>query len=226
MTGNVLDRPVWYALTGRQAALAVGGPEAWRIDARYGPFAAARPEAPEALAGLFGDGDDAVWLVEPQEWAAPRGTRLVRTAHVLQMLADKEGPLAEVDPDVVVLGPDDVPQMSALAYATVPGPWGPSTHLYGTFFGIKDQGRLIAMAGERLRPAPGLGEVSGVCTDPAWRGRGLAPRLIRAVMAGLRARGDAPFLHSYSGNAAAIRLYESLGFRARAELTVTVLAKA
>jgi ribosomal protein S18 acetylase RimI-like enzyme len=223
---SALDRPVWNALTGRQADLAVGSPAAWRIDPGYGPFAAARPNAPEALAGLLRDGDDVIWLVEPQEWAAPVGTRLVRTAHVLQMVADATGADYESDPAIVALGPDDVPEMAALAHATAPGPWGPSTQHYGSFFGIKDHGRLIAMAGERLRPAPGLGEVSGVCTDPAWRGRGLAPRLIRAVMAGLRARGDTPFLHSYSGNAAAIRLYESLGFRARAELTVTVLAKA
>lgn len=226
MSGNPLDRPVWHALTGRQARLAVGSAAAWRIDPAYGPFAAARPETPEALAGLLGHGDDTIWLVEPQAWAAPRGTRVVRTAHVLQMVAGADDPAADPDADIVVLGPADAEEMAALARATAPGPWGPLTWRYGTFLGIRNEGRLIAMAGERLRPAPGLGEVSGVCTDADWRGRGLAQRLIRAVMAGLRAQGDTPFLHSYSGNAAAIRLYESLGFAARAELTVTVLARA
>ena len=82
------------------------------------------------------------------------------------------------------------------------------------------------MAGERMRPALGLAEVSAVGTAPDRQGRGLAGRLIRRVMAGFAARGDTPFLHSYAYNTHAIRLYESLGFRARRELVVTVLGRA
>jgi len=119
-----------------------------------------------------------------------------------------------------------VPAMTALAVATRPGPWGPSTWRFGPIFGIRREGRLIAMAGERLRPVAGLVEVSGVCTDPAWRGQGLAGRLIRHVMAGHRARGMASFLHSYADNAGAIALYHSLGFDVRRERVVTIIGKA
>ncbi|MEJ2409912.1 MAG: GNAT family N-acetyltransferase, partial [Novosphingobium sp.] len=86
--------------------------------------------------------------------------------------------------------------------------------------------RLAAMAGERMRPAPGFAEVSGVCTGPEHRGQGMAAALIRRVMADFTARGDTPFLHSYAANEGAIRLYRSLGFEIRSEMVAMVLERA
>jgi predicted GNAT family acetyltransferase len=87
----------------------------------------------------------------------------------------------------------------------------------GTYLGIRREGRLIAMAGERLHP-PGWTEISAVCTDAAFRGQGLATRLVHAVSHGIVERGETPFLHASAANVSAIRLYESLGFRLRREL--------
>lgn len=224
-----LDRPVWNMLTGRQAGLARGDARALRIDPGYGPFAAARDASAEAQTGLGAllEGDrDVLWLVEPKEWPVPPGARIVRTAPLLQMVAEAPVPPQPGDVEAVVLGEDDAAEMAALAYATEPGPWGELTRHYGTFHGIRRQGRLVAMAGERMRPGERLAEVSGVCTLPDYRGQGLAAGLIRTVMAGLVARGDTPFLHSYAGNISAIRLYQSLGFSPRREMVVTVLARA
>lgn len=221
-----LDRPVWNALHGRQSALALHSGTAVRIDPAYGPFAAAAPDGEAELAGLLRDPDDEIWLVEREAVLPPVGTRLLRDAPLLQMIADD--PVAEPpsDPRIVPLGEQDVAEMTALALATQPGPWAPHTWRYGQFYGIRVDGRLAAMAGERMRPAPGLAEVSGVCTWPEFRGQGMAARLIGHVMAGLRARGDVPFLHSYAGNAAAIKLYRTLGFRPRATMVATILGKA
>jgi predicted GNAT family acetyltransferase len=142
------------------------------------------------------------------------------------MIAD--GPVAAyvADPEIEALVEADAAEMAARADLTEPGPWRPLTHRYGTFYGIRREGRLVAMAGERMRPAPAIAEVSAVCTLPDYRGQGLAARLIRHVVAGFAARGDTPFLHSYAYNAHAIRLYESLGFRARSAMMVTVLGRA
>jgi ribosomal protein S18 acetylase RimI-like enzyme len=118
------------------------------------------------------------------------------------------------DPEAVPLGPADVPQMLALVQRTEPGPFLPRTVEMGTYLGIRRDGVLVAMAGERLHP-PGWTEISAVCTDEAWRGQGLATRLVRAVGAGIRARGEVPFLHAVADNTTAIRLYEQLGFRLR-----------
>ena len=81
---------------------------------------------------------------------------------------------------------------------------------------------LIAMAGERLRLS-GWTEISAVCTDPAHRGRGLATRLVRAVAAGIRERGETPFLHAAADNASAIRPYESSGFTVRRRSTIRLV---
>lgn len=223
-----LDRPVWNMLAGPMTSLAQGDDAARRIDPGYGPFAAARdasPEAQQALAMLLRGPDDEVWVVEREAWPAPTGTRVTRTAELVQMVA--EGPSAVASDDTIErLTEADVDAMTALALATKPGPWGPITHRYGPFYGIRDGAKLAAMAGERMRPAPGFAEVSGVCTWPEYRGRGYAARLMQRVMAGFAERGDTPFLHSYAANSGAIALYERLGFAIRARMTVTILAQA
>lgn len=220
---EVLDRPVWHSLGGPQKVLDIGHGEVRRLDPAYGPFAAALPGQehclPEHLAGAE------IWLVEPEAVAAPSGLHVLKVAPLLQMIAD--GPIEPYDdPEIIQLGKTDAAEMAELALATEPGPWAAQTWRYGQFYGIRINGRLAAMAGERMRPAANLAEVSGVCTWPEFRGRGLAARLIRKVMAGMAARDEVPYLHSYASNAAAIRLYESLGFRARRPMVATLLGPA
>lgn len=224
---DCLDRPVWKMLIGPQAQLTLGNQLARRIDPGFGPFAAARDKTPEslaALASLIAPGEQ-VWLVEPEEWPVPEGLTLLHIAPLLQMVAERPMPVQPEDAEVEQLDEADATAMTELALATKPGPWGEKTRLYGQFFGIRRDGRLAAMAGERMRPAPGLAELSAVCTWPDYRGQGLAGKLIRRVMAGFAAKGQVPFLHSYAGNAKAIALYESLGFTARREMVVTVLGR-
>ena len=139
---------------------------------------------------------------------------------------------AEPAPEAVRLGLDDVPEILDLVARTGPGPFLKRTVELGTYLGIRDRGRLIAMAGERsemgVPPAggwgrihpPGWTEISAVCTDPDHRGRGLATRLVRAVAAGIRERGETPFLHAAADNTTAIRLYESIGFTLRRRSTI------
>jgi ribosomal protein S18 acetylase RimI-like enzyme len=222
-----LERPVWSLLNGPQAHLATVSGQAARIDPRYGPFAAAADQGIAAqadLAGLVRSSDDQLWLVEAEQWPAPPGTQIARIAPLIQMVAEGEGETNVTDPEIVPLGLAHVEAMTELALATEPGPWRESTHQYGQFFGIFDGSKLAAMAGERMRPGPGLAEVSGVCTWPEYRGQGMARRLIERVMAAQRARGDTPFLHSYAGNEAAIGLYQRLGFVTARSMVVTVLA--
>ncbi|MEV6631757.1 GNAT family N-acetyltransferase [Actinoplanes sp. NPDC051470] len=126
----------------------------------------------------------------------------------------------EPDPEALLLGPADVPEMLDLVRRTEPGPFLPRTIEMGTYLGLRHGGRLVAMAGERLHP-PGWTEISAVCTDPAFRGRGYATRLVRAVADGIHARGETPFLHASARNLSAIRLYESIGFALRRRVTFT-----
>ncbi|RVU02230.1 GNAT family N-acetyltransferase [Novosphingobium umbonatum] len=225
MTLQALDHPFLAALTGRQAHLARWNADrtACRIAPDYGPFAAALAGQEAALVDLLRDASDEIWLVQAQGLAVPDGLVIKRRADLVQMVARDAPPVVDSG-DMVLLTQEDAPAMAALAHATQPGPWGPKTHLYGAFYGIKQGDRLVAMAGERARPAEGITEVSGVCTDPAYRGRGYARRLICHVMAGLAARGEAAYLHSWASNAGAIALYEQLGFQIRASMVASVLA--
>jgi predicted GNAT family acetyltransferase len=132
------------------------------------------------------------------------------------MVLEEDAPTA-TDPELETLGDADVDAMLALVGRTKPGPFARRTHELGTYLGVYDDlAGLVAMAGERLR-VPGATEISAVCTDPGVRGRGLATRLVLALAAGIRARGELPILHASADNTTAIRLYEQLGFRLRAE---------
>ena len=220
---HVLDRPVWSSLTSGWAAFAEGDGRALRLRRDHGPFgAAADPADADPLAALVPD-DGELWLVERGEAAIPAGTNVARRGLLPQMVMEtftpKHRPLATIE-----LTDADAPEMQALAAATRPGPFAERTHRLGAFVGVRHEGRLVAMAGERMR-TEGFCEVSGVCTDPDFQGRGLAGALMSIVCARILARGQTPFLHSYAHNHAAIGLYESLGFRARAPIRLTVLTR-
>ena len=219
-----LDRPVWSMLTGRQAHLAEGDARAVRIDRGYGVFGVAADTGPEAQAALVPQ-EGELWIVEGDPWPVPDGTREVKRAVLAQMVAEGPPPVARAgEPTILALGEGDAAEMTALADHAKPGPWGPATHRYGPFFGIREEGRLLAMAGQRIL-VPGMAEVSGVATWEDCRGRGHARALIGHVMREMVARGETPFLHSYADNAGAIGLYESLGFRIRRQVHVLVIAK-
>ncbi len=220
-----LDRPVWSTLSTRQRALAVGDDRALRFEPRYNVFGAAADGSAESLAALAQliPADGTLWVVEAQPFVPPPGAVVVKAAVCAQMVAEQPRP---GDPDFAHqdLTDDDAAQMLALATLTEPGPFLEATHRLGAFVGVKQDGRLVAMAGERMRPE-GFTEVSGVCTHPDHRGRGLAGRLMQVVAGRIVARGETPFLHSYASNLGAISLYESLGFAIRREVTATVLAR-
>ena len=220
-----LDRPVWSALTTRQTSLSLGDARALRFAPDYAAFGAAADEEPasqSALAALVPQ-DGELWLVETRAPRAPPGTAAIRSALCWQMTAEALAP-DEPGFEVTPLTDADGPEMLALATLTQPGPFFARTHQLGAFVGVKQDGRLVAMAGERMRPT-GFTEVSGVCTHPDHRGRGYGGGLMRIVVARILARGEMPFLHVYANNAGAIALYHSLGFEFRTEITATILAR-
>jgi ribosomal protein S18 acetylase RimI-like enzyme len=131
---------------------------------------------------------------------------------------------AAVDPGATSLGDDDVPDMLELIAATRPGPFEPRTIEFGGYIGVRREGRLIAMAGERVR-LEGYTEISGVCTDASCRGEGLASALVTILVQRFRDRGDEAFLHTAADNATAIRVYEKLGFELRRFLDVLILGR-
>ncbi len=218
-----LDRPVWNALTTRQMHLALGdAAQAVRFPPDIEPFGATITKSAEHLTalGALVPMDGFVATVERDGVTLPPGFVVVLDEAIHQMTASRIAAPAS-DPAVISLGDADATEMRALAELTQPGPFYARTHTLGDFVGIRENGRLIAMAGERLR-VPGFTEISAVCTHPDARGRGLAAKLMQVVAAKIAARGEELFLHVYPRNRAAIAVYEKLGFRRRADVQFTI----
>jgi len=127
--------------------------------------------------------------------------------------------------DFVELTEADAPEMLALAELTKPGPFLRGTQKLGGYVGIRREGRLVAMAGERMKPE-GFTEVSGVCAHPDFRGQGFAGALSSLVATRILARGEIPFLHAFANNTSALALYRKLGFENRCEVHVKALKRA
>lgn len=208
---HILDNPAWSALTGPQAALAERHGRSARFPADLSMFAALTdptdPDAWHDLGTLLRSGGEA--LIAAPVVTPPPGWTYLGGASGVQLVG--AGLTAGPDPEAVELTGADVPEIINLVERTKPGPFRKRTIELGRYLGIRRDGVLIAMAGERMR-LPGYTEISAVCTDPAFRGAGLASRLIRAVAAGIQARGDVPILHAAAENTGAIGLYEHLGF--------------
>ncbi|HYC97242.1 GNAT family N-acetyltransferase [Brevundimonas sp.] len=218
-----LDRPVWSTLTSRQAHLALGDARALRIDPAHGLFAAAADDSPESTEALgrLNISPNGMGLVETGDMPVPPGAAVRSRAACVQMVATSlngGGKAVDFEP----LGEADAAEMLALATLTAPGPFFEKTHRLGDFISVKQDGRLVAMAGERMKPE-GFTEVSGVCTHPDFRGRGYAGALMRVVTGRILERGEQAFLHAYAAHTATIALYETLGFRVRTPITYTVL---
>jgi GNAT superfamily N-acetyltransferase len=220
----LLDNPVYAALCGAHARFAQVRGRARRYPVDVAPFLAL-PEPPSAQ-----DWRDAAGLVSPGTYAAiryssaelPDAWRAVDTFDLVQMIGER---VTGVDcSEAIPLGVTDVPEMLELVTQTEPGPFLTRTIELGNYLGIRCDGTLVAMAGERFR-LDGWTEISAVCTKPDHRGRGLASRLMGALIAGIQLRSQRAFLHVLSTNTGAIRLYEELGFRVRQTATLTVVTR-
>jgi len=217
-----LDHPIWNALITQQA-LAEGGARARRYPPAIAPFAAMTDMSSEsfaALHALMSPADLAV-LFTPDPVTAPAEFKVLLAKTGEQMIGSPaESPAGATE--VVTLGADDVPAMMELTKLTNPGPFAPRTHELGRFLGIRNDGQLVAMAGERMKPA-NYTEITAVCVHPSCRGRGYAQMLLAAVSRQILARGEIPFLHVFSDNDSAIALYRRQGMEIRRRLHVTVL---
>jgi ribosomal protein S18 acetylase RimI-like enzyme len=210
-----LDNPAWSSLTGAHAHLAEGGDLARRYPADVSPWAAVRtwddPGVWDAIVDLVGPGGE--FPAPPESVELPAGWERGEPFSGVQ-LVETERLHPRPDDEAVLLGAADVPEMLDLVARAQPGPFAPRTHEMGRYVGIRRDGRLAAMAGERLRPA-GWTEISAVATDERYRGQGLASRLVLDVAHHIHRRGARAMLHAAASNTNAIRLYESLGFTLR-----------
>ena len=222
---HALDNVIWQALTTRQAHFAERSGEAARFlhdVTSLTAFEEPTASGYKSLAALVGTGGTAALFLS-EKYEPQAGWTVVAEAPLLQMICENPNGAAPASPDhLIELGPPDSHDMLELTALTKPGPFGKRTHELGFYAGIRVDGRLIAMAGERLK-VPGHTEVSAVCTHPDYTGKGYAGVLMMEIMRSIRERGETPFLHVRQDNTRAIELYKRLGFRERKVLHLAVL---
>jgi ribosomal protein S18 acetylase RimI-like enzyme len=224
VTTQLLDNIVWHTLTGPHAPFAAGQGSARRYAAGFSPILGfeqkSRPDF-GALHEHCAAGEH--FYVEGWRGDIPEGWRLDAEQAMHQMVWDAPLPEPDALPEAVSLSSAHAPAALELATLTRPGPFGPRTTELGDYLGWFDGPRLAAMAGERMC-AGTLREISGVCTHPDFQGRGLARRLMQALLRRQMLRGEQPFLHVMADNVHARALYARMGFRDYCETVVRVVS--
>ena len=223
---ELLGNIAWHSLTGAHAGFAVGRGSVRRYAAGFPPIAAfAEPTRPDfaELALISASGEPL--YVDGWAGAVPDGWVLRAQKTMYRMVWAGEHPAGDEAPEALPLEKRHTPQALELAASTRPGPFGPRSLELGEYFGYFEGDRLIAMAGERMC-APPLREISGVCTHPDARGRGLARRLMMKLVRRLLLRGEQPVLHVMADNTGAYDLYCRLGFRVHSEVPARVISLA
>ncbi len=221
----MLDNPVWNALTTRHAGFALGDGRVKRYPADVAPFlATAGTEAvvDDESADLATPGETLYMMAAAP--TPPPGWEVDRRVLLRQMVCGRRVGAPAAGEDCIVLGRADAADMLELTALAFPGFFRPRTIEMGTYFGVRREGELVAMAGQRLF-LDGHREVSGVCTHPDHRGRGLARRLILRVVAEILDQGLTPFLHVGSDNDGARATYEKLGFVVRRDLSLLLVRR-
>jgi predicted GNAT family acetyltransferase len=223
-TASVLDNAIWFSLTTRHSNIAEGKGRVRRYPVGVSPLGAiqdASDASLEALASLLRP-DEEIALGSPTEIVPVGGLEAFARMTLRQMIRSSVSrPITAQH--VIPLAAADVADMLALVEITKPGPFRRRTHELGQYFGIRVEGRLVAMAGERLRPV-GYTEISAVCTHPDYRGRGYGRDLVETLVRNIIDRGEVPILHVEKDNRAA-SLYEQLGFSMRQTIHLVGLRK-
>ncbi len=224
--GHVLDNPVWYALNSYHAHFASGTKLVKRYPPEINMAVALANHSDAAIRDLekMIEHAESIILFEANPPQNLPGWVVQRALKGVQLVCDQRSPQPESNLQIVELNKSNVPEMLNLIELTHPGPFASRTIEMGRFIGIRQQGQLVTMAGERFR-LTGYCEISAVCTHPAWQGRGYGRFLTSVLVNGIWDRGETPFLHVLPENTVAYHLYESMGFHRRCNMTANVMLR-
>jgi ribosomal protein S18 acetylase RimI-like enzyme len=220
-----LDNIFWHSLSGPQLQFSSGTAVARRFATGFSPIVAfADRETPDfpALAPFCAPGEQ--FYCEGWSGSAPEGWQVEMETTMVRMVWNGAAAPGDEAHEAVALGPEHIAQALELTNLTKPGPFGPRTIELGEYFGMFEGTRLVAMAGERTC-APGLREISGVCTHPDVQGRGMARRLVAKLVGRELQRKETPFLHVMRDNTGARTLYRRMGFVDYLETVVRVVSR-
>jgi GNAT superfamily N-acetyltransferase len=215
---TIFTNPILHSLQTRQRRFALSAGNAWKYHTDVAPFAAVSDRTPEAmrdLHSLLAPGE-IIYMMGPGTGLPLMvpGLELQSTRPGVRMTFPEDAALPEIPPHafaIHALSCANAPEMLALIKVAFPGFFRVRTCEMGRYYGVRVDGQLVAMAGERMAFDRSI-EVSGVCTHPSHRGHGYAAALITRLLADHRGDGSHSFLHTGATNHRAIAVYERLGF--------------
>jgi ribosomal protein S18 acetylase RimI-like enzyme len=212
---DAFANPAWNALHSTHSHLAVTLGLACKYPADVAPFSALQENTPAASVDLLAllEPQEITYVVDPEPPIVD-GLSVEPGPLCLQMNFPPKAPLPALPPEIAVekLTCADAPAMVGLTDIAYPGYFRPKTCLMGNYYGVWNQGSLVAMAGERMCPFP-FREISAVCTHPEHHGRGYAAALISQLLHDHRANQVFSTLWVLSSNRKAIEVYLRLGFQ-------------
>jgi len=225
----MLDNPAWWALNSLQSEFAEGTDRAKRYRKGVLPFIACVSEEDDIPADALDELDPRmekgeVFYIIGRLPVLPKHWMLEFELPCAQMVLPEGGAGGAVSdattggPTVELLDATHAIEMYDLVNRVQPGYYTIDTRLLGNYYGIRQEGRLVAMAGERMR-LTGYCELSAIVTDPGYTGKGYAQKLITYICAVHFREGIRSMLHVALSNERAIRLYEHMGFRHRREIS-------
>jgi|SRR6185503_3180063 len=220
-----LDNPAWGALISGNKNLAFGNDRVKYFDRDVSPFAALKENSTDNFKELYEliPHPAPLLIAVPKPLDIPAPWSQVRCIHGIQMICTP-GPATVTSAKLMPLTQMHVPQMLSLTQLTNPGPFGSGTIAFGHYEGVFEDGRLVAMAGQRFHVFDHM-EISAVCTHPDYTGRGYAKQLLQSQIDRITAANGIPFLHVRRDNERAIAVYESLGFFTRTDIYFYVIKK-
>ncbi len=223
---QVLDNPIWHSLNTLHAHLATGTPLAKRYPAEVARTVAIVDSSEAAVHDLsrIVSAGETVAIVRAQVPSELQGWKIEHREEIFQMICERFVIEPEPSLPVSVLTTNDVREMLGLIELTKPGPFLPRTIEMGRYVGLRQDGELVAMAGERFGFS-GYREISAVCTHPDHQGKGYARQLASYLVNDNFRRGNVPFLHVRTENTRACALYETLNFRTRCKMGLLILSR-
>ena len=221
-----LDNPVWFSLSGKESRFNAGNETIKYFQDDVAPFLAAEhwDEADHAMMREILPADRKFYILKPGAIQLAEGFDVIYTTPIYQMVCHRFQPFLQKNIVVTPLEKKNVPSMIDLAWRTKPGPYLERTIEFGPYISIQQDGLIASMAGERMH-LDGMTEVSAVCTEPDYLGRGYASHLMSLLCERIIQRGETPFLHVRADNERAIKAYERLGFSIRADVFFAIIQK-